>query len=152
MTPTKRTMFVIASMLIAASMLFIAGCGTTAPVTENTTDSTTTEIAKYKVGDTVVAEWVSGFWYPATVIAVNGTKYDLGFDDGSSGDDYEEAKLKPLPATLDLKVGDRVLASWTGTGKLYPGSVQEVKTDGVIVKWDDGSEPSEVKFGKIIKE
>lgn len=159
MIPTKRTLFVVASTVITTSVLSLTGCNISLNAVPpektdtivTTTETTPTEIAKYKVGDVVATQWTDGFLYPAKVTAVNGLKYNVDFDDGSKGTDYEESKLQLLPATLDLKVGDGVMASWTGTGKFYSGTVKEVKADGAIVKWDDGSDPSEVKFGKIFK-
>jgi hypothetical protein len=45
-------------------------------------------------------------------------------------------------------MGLRVLGCWA-SAKMYPGTVLEVKGQSVIVKWDDGSEPSPVAKEKI---
>jgi len=123
-------------LLVAFSLMAFAVNAGTAP--------------NFTVGKTVAAKWSDDNYYLAKIKAVTDGKYEIDYEDGSQGTVSEE-EMKEIPAKPVLNVGDKVLAVWSG-GKFYSGTVEEVKAKGAIVKWDDGSEPSMVEFGKIIKE
>lgn len=106
--------------------------------------------AGYKEGDQVCAMWKNKSWYLGTVAGVKGGgKYFIKYADGDEGE-VTAKQIKPIPEKPNLKAGDRVFAVWA-TARFYNGVVEEVKEDGAIVKWDDGSKPSLVKWGRIMK-
>jgi hypothetical protein len=105
--------------------------------------------SKLAKGMTVAAKWTDDNYYLAKIKAVNGDKYDVDYADGTKGTVTAD-QIKEIPAKPKLVKGDKVLAVWAGA-KFYSGTVEEVKPNGAIVKWDDGSSPSLVTFGKIIK-
>ncbi len=104
----------------------------------------------YKVGTHVAAKWSDGDYWGATITGNNGGKYQIKYDDGTQGE-VTAAELKSITPKADIKVGDKVLGVWSTNGKMYKGTVQEIQGAGVIVKWDDGSEPSLVSFDNITK-
>lgn len=109
--------------------------------------ATTTEI---QAGAKVAAVWGTDSWYTATVSTVKGNQYDVAYDDGTTGT-VDAAGIKILPTDPQIGVGDSVMAAWQGGAKLYSGVVTEIQGDDYIVKWDDGSEPSPIAKGKILK-
>lgn len=111
---------------------------------------TTTQASNYKVGMKVAAKWKDNNYYLAEIKAVNNDKYDVAYADGDKGT-VSADDIKEVPAKPTLKTGDKVLAVWT-TAKFYSGTVKEVKANGAVIKWDDGTAPSEVAFGKIVKQ
>lgn len=102
------------------------------------------------VGSRVASKWADGNYWAATVTDSTGTTYKVKYDDGTNGTNTID-KLKLLSDTITLEKGDKVLAVWSSNGRFYDGVVQEVKTTSAIIQWDDGSAPSEVVLGKIIK-
>ena len=156
----KANLFsMLALLLISVLFLSFAGCQgkpaekTPAPteVVESTPEETPEEVVEesaFKEGDTVAAPWGGG-QYHGTVKAVDGETVSVLYtDDGVTRD--VKAKDLTLIKEKTWKAGDRVLAVWS-SGKFYEGTIEEDKGDSVyIVKWDDGSEPSEVKADKII--
>ena len=103
----------------------------------------------FTVGMTVAAKWSGEQYYLAVIKTAKDDKFDVEYADGTKGA-VTSAEMKVIPATLTLAKGDKVLAVWSGA-KFYPGTVEEAKATGALVKWDDGSAPSEVAFGKIMK-
>lgn len=101
-----------------------------------------------KVGKRVAAMFGSS-WYLAKVTKINGDKYDVHYDDGTDGT-VEKTGIKVIPVDPKLKVGDKVMAVW-GSAKFYDGEIQEVKDTGFVIKWSDGSAPSEVKKTEVIR-
>ena len=60
-----------------------------------------------------------------------------------------DADLLPVAKPNEIVPGRRVMACWQ-SAKMYPGTVIEANgAQSVIVKWDDGSAPSEVAKEKI---
>ena len=55
-----------------------------------------------------------------------------------------------VAAKWTLKAGNKVLAVWAGS-KFYSGTIKEIKENGAVITWDDGTADSEVAFGKILK-
>ena len=105
--------------------------------------------SKFVPGMSVAAKWSDGGYYLAVIKASNDGNYEVEYADGTQGS-VSEGDMLEIPATVKLTAGDKVIAVWAGA-KFYTGTVQEVKPDGAVVKWDDGSEPSLVEFGKIVK-
>ena len=89
---------------------------------------------------TVAAKWSGEQYYLAVIKAANGTKGAV-----------TSAEMKIIPAKLTLVKGDKVLAVWSAGGRFYTGIVEEPTATGARIKGDDGSAPSEVPFGRIIK-
>ncbi len=149
-------------VLVLLLTLTLSACNTSTPA-PSTTKPTTTETKKtetananmnkavvdeFAIGTRVASKWADGNFYAGTIEGVNGTTYKIAYDDGDKGDNTK-ADLMVLPAKPTLKAGDKVLAVWSGA-RMYAGVVEEVKTVSAVVKWDDGSSPSEVNFGKIV--
>ncbi len=104
----------------------------------------------YKVGTHVAAKWSDGNYWGATIVGNADGKYQMKFDDGTS-QDVSASDLKMITPKADIKVGDKVLAVWMSNGRMYNGTVEELKDDGAMVKWDDGSAPSLVAYSNITK-
>lgn len=102
------------------------------------------------VGTSVAAMWGGSTWYQAKVTAAEGNRYHVTYSDNSAGTVDAEG-IKVIPSDPVLQTGNKVMAIWGPTGKFYPGEVQEVKSEGFMVKWDDGSEPSLVAKGSLFK-
>jgi len=96
----------------------------------------------------VCAKW-SDVWYEAVVVSETDGKIHVKYYDNAEAD-LTSADIKYPLAKDKIKVNDRVLAVWT-TGKYYPGTVTEVKEEGAMVTWDDGSSASLVAYGKIVE-
>lgn len=162
MVKKASTILLVAVMIFSLGMM--AGCSkketaSTTPV--NTTSSTqstqsaqpadtTPKAPTFAVGMKVAAKWKDNNYYLAEIKAINNDKYDVSYADGDKGT-VSASDMKEIPAKPALKTGDKVLAVWT-TAKFYSATVQEVKANSAIVKWDDGTAPSEVAFGKIVKQ
>jgi len=95
----------------------------------------------------VCAKW-NDSWYEAEVVSEADGKVHVIYSDKTEGD-VASADIKQPLEKDKIKVDDRVLAVWT-SGLFYEGSIVELKEDGAIVKWDDGSSPSLVAYGKIV--
>lgn len=116
----------------------------------------------FKVGQTVAARYTDNNWYVATITTYNPAgkssvgqetipaTYTVKYEDGSDGIVQPEG-LRAIPAGRTAKVGERVLAVWAKS-RFYPGVVTAVSAEGAVVKWDDGSAPSTVPWGRILKE
>jgi len=100
-------------------------------------------------GQMVCARW-SGTYYLATVTAANGDEWDVIYADGDRAT-LAAADLHELPGDPGLNAGDKVLAIWNNGAKFYPGVVEDVCQLSYLVKWDDGSAPSWVPAGKILR-
>lgn len=100
------------------------------------------------VGETVCAAW-STSWYEAEIVSFTDGIYQIIYSDKTQGN-LTSDKLRKVLTKEEIKVGDKVLAVWT-SGKYYVGTVKEIKADGAIIAWEDGSSPSLAKFGKIAK-
>jgi len=104
---------------------------------------------QFKVGMDVAAKWADNNYYLATISGIDGEKYAIDYADGTKGEAIK-ADMKAFTEKDDLKTGDKVLAVWAGA-KLYSGIVKEMKETSAMVAWDDGSAPSEIAYGKILK-
>jgi len=100
----------------------------------------------FQVGEAVCVLW-STSWYDAEIVSISDNIYNIKYYDGSE-DDVTAEKIRKILDKEEIKVGDIVLAVWT-SDKYYVGTVKEIKSDGAIIAWEDGSTPSLAKFGKI---
>jgi hypothetical protein len=100
----------------------------------------------FTVGEAVSVLW-STSWYDAEVVSISDNIYTIKYYDGSEAEVTSD-QIRKILKKEEIKVGDKVLAVWT-TDKYYVGTVKEIKADGAIIAWEDGSTPSLVKFGKI---
>ena len=101
-------------------------------------------------GEIVAAKWGSS-WYMAVIEGVEeGGKFDVIYCDGTGGDDLVADDIKTIPTDPGLQVGDKVLGVWSGV-QFFEGEVVEVCQLSYKVKWADGSSPSWVPAGKILK-
>lgn len=112
--------------------------------------------AAFPIGRPVAARWVnpkSGLasYYTARVVAVVGDDFAVEYGDGEVGRVPRDG-LRQLVESSQLAVGDRVLAVWGGTPRLWPGEVLDLSADQLVVKWDDGSPPSPVPSGQACRE
>ena len=115
--------------------------------TSDTPDETVEKDLSVKEGDSVAAPWGAGM-YLGTVEAVKDDKADVLYADDKQVREIDISELV-LIKERKWKEGDIVSAVWS-SGKFFEGIIEEDKGDGVyLVKWDDGSEPSEVEAGKI---
>jgi hypothetical protein len=105
--------------------------------------------AQFKSGMTVAAKWTDNNYYLATITSLKGDRYEVDYADGTKGD-VALAEMKMLAEKESIKVGDKVLAVWSGA-KFYAATIKELKAKGAVVTWDDGTAESEVDYGKIMK-
>jgi hypothetical protein len=103
----------------------------------------------FEVGQSVAARWSDGNMYLAVIRAIDGDNYKVDYADGDKGT-VQKHQMIPLRTRPVLQAGDKVMAVWT-RARFYSGVVAEVQGGGVIVRWDDGSSPSFVAFGKVYK-
>ncbi|HEX9093269.1 MAG TPA: hypothetical protein VF902_04740 [Coriobacteriia bacterium] len=144
----------LALVLVGALVASVSGCVTiNAPATKPATPAPVTQPATtssaVNTGDRVAAPWGGGS-YIGSVTAVRGDKADVLYDDDKV---TREIAISDLIVVVKKtwSVGDKVMAVWS-SGKFYPGTVTEAKAGDVyVVKWDDGSSPSDVEAAKIYK-
>ena len=72
----------------------------------------------YDKGDRVLALWEDAYWYPGTVVAVDGNVLTIEFDDWQAGDIVE--------------------CRWPYNNKNYPGRFTKVNGENVRIVFDDG--------------
>lgn len=134
MRKMKNCLSILSAGILFFSIISLSGCGAA---------------SKFETGKTVAAKWSDGSYYLAVIKKAGGDSYDVDYADGTKGT-VKSSDIREIPEKPSLAAGDNVLAVWT-TAKFYPGTVQEVKPEGAVIKWNDGSEPSLVTYGKILK-
>ena len=87
----------------------------------------------YDKGDRVLALWEVAYWYPGTVVAVDGNVLTIEFDDGDKATVDSERVNK-----LDWQAGDIVECRWPYNNKNYPGRFTKVNGENVRIVFDDG--------------
>lgn len=102
-----------------------------------------------RAGDVVAARWRTG-WYLATVEGQEGKLVRVRHQDGSTAR-VTKRELIVVARPGELTEGDRVLACWNDGAQMYPGKVEKKGEKTATVRWEDGSEPSEVAFGKLAR-
>lgn len=106
--------------------------------------------SKYGVGKRVASLWSGSDYYMAVIREDFGNKkYRILYDDGTNSE-ANESQFLPLLKPEMYKEGIKVLAVWQSKGKLYAGKIQEVYSHGALVKWYDGSAPSEARWDSIV--
>jgi hypothetical protein len=86
-------------------------------------------------GDRVAARWLDGYWYPGVVLAIEGKRLHILFDDGDQLL-VTPSQVKPL----QLGVGDRVFCRWKGGPMYFPGEITRKDGERIHVHYDDGDE------------
>jgi hypothetical protein len=93
-------------------------------------------------------------FYSLVSLEEGGTSFAVKF---INGDEYsiEKSEIKyVVPAKLDLKVGDSVVAPNSYTyGTFMRGKIKEVKSNAYAVTWDNtasGLADEDVAFGRIL--
>jgi hypothetical protein len=109
--------------------------------------------ASHAPGTRVWSQWSgggAGRYYTCTVLAFDGVRYQLGWDDGSAPT-WEPADhvIVPMPATpSNTGPGMHVAAMWKDN-RYYGGRLQSMSASGLLVAWDDGSAPTWVDGTKV---
>ncbi len=101
------------------------------------------------IGAIVAAQWKSA-WYRARITEVRDGTYAVRYDDETSGR-VALPGLVPVARLNELLVGDRVLACWDGQPRMYPGWVGAVSGQNVIVRWEDGTAPTQVPVNAVAR-
>jgi hypothetical protein len=104
-----------------------------------------------QAGDKCAVQWGSGSWYLATIVSAVEDNYTVAYADGDKKSGVRNSEIKHLPKNPSFKTGTKVMAVWSTGALFYSGTVVEVGEKKFKVKWDDGSEPSWVEVGKILK-
>lgn len=96
----------------------------------------------YSKGERVLALWEDAFWYPGTVVSVDGNVVTIAFDDGDKARVDAERVNK-----LDWAAGDKVECRYPGDGKNYPGVFTKVEKEKARIVYDDGDK-ADLEVGK----
>jgi hypothetical protein len=94
-----------------------------------------TEVDNLHEGDRIFACWFDGHWYPGVVLALDGKRVHILFDDG------DQAQLTPDKVRpLEIKVGDHVFCRFKGGPAYYPGEVTKKRGEVLHIHYDDGED------------
>jgi Tumour suppressor p53-binding protein-1 Tudor/Agenet domain len=89
----------------------------------------------WSVDDRVFAYYEDdGYWYPATITAVNEDEVEITYDDGSA-----ETTTPDYLDELDVAVGDPVESLWAADGLYHESQIVDISGDRIQVEYDDGS-------------
>lgn len=102
-----------------------------------------------KKGDAVAARWRKE-WFLGTVLSVDARSVKVRYSDGTEGRVTKDEFIV-LASADELADGERVIASWNDEARLYPGTVVKKNGKTVTIRWEDGSDPTEVPVGKIAR-
>ena len=155
----RRNMLVpIGAAILLALTMGLGGCITVnAPKPEKTVpaDKTVTPpkesdqtASPFAIGDSVAAIWTDGNLYLATVTGASGDSVEVKYADDGSTKSVSAADVKPV-VKKTWSAGDKVMAVWA-SGRFYLGTIESGSGTTYVVKWNDGSTPSEVTADKII--
>jgi hypothetical protein len=86
-------------------------------------------------GSRVLGQWFDLFWYPGTVLTMNGKRLHIAYDHGSQGLATPD-QVKPF----NLPIGTRVLCRRRGGPQYLPGTVKELEGNRLRVVFEDGVE------------
>lgn len=90
--------------------------------------------SSWSVGDHVLVNWTGDdYWYPGTIVAMEGGQYFVVYDDG----DREWVDAVRIRRD-DVVVGTRVSANWLGEGIYYTGVISLRTGNAVVIQYDDG--------------
>ncbi len=106
------------------------------------------EIGNISAGDRILGNWFDGHWYPGLVLAIDGKRLHVLFDDG------DQAMLTPDKVrALQINVGDRVWCRYKGGPQYFPGEVTKKKGEMIHVHYDDGNEETtSIRLLRIISD
>jgi hypothetical protein len=93
------------------------------------------EMGHLSVGERVLGCWFDLHWYPGIILALDGKRLHVLFDDGDQALVTPD-RVKPL----DLRTGDRVCCRWKGGPIYYPGEITRLDGEVIHVNYDDGDE------------
>jgi len=144
--------------ILATGVLALSGCVTVNSTPKPDTASTaepvnpapveTTPTIEFTVSQSVAAKWTDGALYKAEVIGVQGDQVTVKYVDDQSTMTVPAADVRPILMRTWV-LGEKVQAVWT-KARFYMGEISEVLESSYMVKWDDGSAPSEVASDSII--
>lgn len=84
-------------------------------------------------GDRVLACWFDGFWYPGVILAIEGKRVHVLFDDNDQAH-LTWDKVGPL----EVHVGDKVFCRWKGGPFYHPGQIVRQKGERLFIQYEDG--------------
>lgn len=90
-----------------------------------------------QLGDRVLAQWPVEveWWYPGVVVAADGSRLVVQFDDG---DRSPLAASQVMP--MAVASGTRVFGRYQGGRYYYPGAVTSRTGDAIHIAYDDGDQ------------
>lgn len=100
-------------------------------------------------GEAVAARWRRA-WYLAEVTSVDAGVHAVRYADGETGS-LSAGDVIPVALAAEIAAGERVLACWNGKPQMFPGTVVSKSDEGCVVRWEDGTKPSEVPFGQVAR-
>jgi hypothetical protein len=93
-------------------------------------------MSDFRVGDEVLAPWANdGFFYPATLVRLQGTTAHVAYFDGAETD----VPLASLRRGV-LGVGANVSVNWRGKGTYYRGGIAERIGPALFLHYEDGTQ------------
>jgi hypothetical protein len=93
------------------------------------------ELQDLSTGDRVLARWFDQLWYPGVILAVEGKRIHIAFDDG----DQAHVTCDQVRA-LDVGVGDHVSCRRRGGPFYLPGEILKKEGERICVRYDGGDE------------
>ena len=92
-------------------------------------------VGGWKVGNRVLAPWEPMFCYVGTIQEINKQKAMIQFDDGDAG--WVAIAQLRSPA---VKRGQKVSSRRKMGALFYPGEIEEIRGDEILIVFEDGSE------------
>ncbi|MSQ94848.1 MAG: hypothetical protein EXR98_09870 [Gemmataceae bacterium] len=94
-----------------------------------------TSVDGWKIGDRVLAPWEPMFCYVGTIQEINKLNVMIQFDDGDAG----WVAIDQLRA-VSVERGQKMSSRRKMGALFYPGEIQDIRGDEVLVAFDDGGE------------
>lgn len=138
-------------VMLVVSVLALAGCATASSgskASSSAPSQSSAAPAGFSAGQSVAAVWTDGNLFLATITKVEGDKITVQYADDQTIRTVAKSDVRPIPRKT-WAVGEKVQAVWT-SGRFYPGVITREVGASYEVKWDDGSEPTDVTVEKII--
>ena len=94
-------------------------------------------MAEWTTGDRTFAYWEGdGYWYPATITAIDGEDITVRWDE----DDSEEVVAADCLDGYSVVVGETGAESWsTDDDEYYPVTVNDVQGESIQVEYEDAT-------------
>jgi len=86
-------------------------------------------------GNRIFGRWFDGFWYPGIILAVEGKRLHVLFDDNDQANLTWDS-VRPL----DFDEGDRVFGRWKGGPYYYAGEITKKDGERIHIAYEDGRE------------